>query len=122
MSKTETAQRILDEIVKLRRNQKSRQASNPLLMSSEQNKALQDLLKQAREYVSYFRELGVETIDSETATPLVGQVTVSQAKALSNEPALPRSSAAPSHGAKASFRAPIGRSCRTKGIPNTLWR
>jgi len=29
MSKTETAQRILDEIAKLRRNQKSRQASNP---------------------------------------------------------------------------------------------
>jgi DNA polymerase len=59
-------------------------------MSSEQNKALRDLLKQAREYVNYFRELGVETIDSETATPLVGQVTVSQAKAISNEPVLPR--------------------------------
>ena len=59
-------------------------------MSSEQNKALQDLLKEAREYVNYFRELGVETIDSETATPLVGQVTVSQAKALPNEPVLPR--------------------------------
>jgi phosphopantothenoylcysteine decarboxylase/phosphopantothenate--cysteine ligase len=29
MSKTETAQRILDEIAKLRRNQKSQQASNP---------------------------------------------------------------------------------------------
>ncbi|HEV8138215.1 MAG TPA: uracil-DNA glycosylase [Pyrinomonadaceae bacterium] len=59
-------------------------------MSSEQNKELQDLLKQAREYVNYFRELGAETIDSETATPIVGQVTVSQARGLSNEPVLPR--------------------------------
>jgi len=72
-------------------------------MSSEQNKALQDLLKEAREYVNYFRELGVETIDSETATPLVGQVTVSQAKALSNEPVLPRALPPPATAPKALF-------------------
>ena len=72
-------------------------------MSSEQNKALQDLLKEAREYVSYFRELGVDTIDSETATPLVGQVTVSQAKALSNEPVLPRALPPPATAPKALF-------------------
>jgi DNA polymerase len=59
-------------------------------MSSEQNKELQDLLKQAREYVNYFRELGAETIDSETARPIVSQVTLSPEKALSNEPALPQ--------------------------------
>jgi len=72
-------------------------------MSSEQNKALQDLLRQAREYVNYFRELGVETIDSETATPLVGQVTVSQAKALSKEPVLPRVLPPPTTAPKSLF-------------------
>jgi DNA polymerase len=56
-------------------------------MSSEQNRELQDLLKQAREYVSYFRELGAETIDGETATPIAGQAAISPAKALSTEPA-----------------------------------
>jgi DNA polymerase len=56
-------------------------------MSSEQNKELQELLKQAREYVNYFRELGAETIDGETATPIVSQATIPPAKALSNEPA-----------------------------------
>ena len=59
-------------------------------MSSEQNKELQDLLKQAREYVNYFRELGAETVESETATPIAGQVSVSQAKELANEAVLPR--------------------------------
>ena len=59
-------------------------------MSSEQNKELQDLLKQAREYLNYFRELGAETVDSETAAGIVAQLPISQAKALSNESALPR--------------------------------
>ena len=54
-------------------------------MSSEQNKELQDLLKQAREYVNYFRELGAETIDGETAGTIV-QVTVTEAIAPSSAP------------------------------------
>src|SRR6476659_7176922 len=49
-------------------------------MSSEQNKELQDLLKQAREYVDYFRELGAETIDSETAAPAFAAVAVRESK------------------------------------------
>ena len=59
-------------------------------MNSEQNQELQDLLKQAREYVDYFRELGAETIDSEKTTATTGEVIVSKARPLSNEPALPR--------------------------------
>jgi DNA polymerase len=47
-------------------------------MSSETNKDLQDLLKQAREYVSYFRELGAETIDSERAGASIADVTVTE--------------------------------------------
>lgn len=47
-------------------------------MSSEQNKELQDLLKQAREYVNYFRELGAETIDSEPTPTTVTQRSVTQ--------------------------------------------
>src|SRR5690349_16179634 len=43
-------------------------------MSSEATRELQELLKQAREYVSYFRELGAETIDSETR-PVAGSQT-----------------------------------------------
>ncbi len=50
-------------------------------MNSEQNKELQDLLKQAREYVKYFRELGAETIDSETSAGTIGQVTATEAMA-----------------------------------------
>src|ERR1041385_1386753 len=48
------------------------------VMSSETTKDLQDLLKQAREYVSYFRELGAETIDSELAGASIADVTVSE--------------------------------------------
>jgi uracil-DNA glycosylase len=59
-------------------------------MSSDQNKELQDLLKQAREYVSYFRELGAETVDSATTSPVVDQVVLSPAKALANELPTPR--------------------------------
>src|SRR4030095_1622432 len=47
-------------------------------MNSETNKELQDLLKQAREYVNYFRELGAETIDEETAASTIVQVTVAE--------------------------------------------
>lgn len=47
-------------------------------MSSETNKELQDLLKHAREYVSYFRELGAETIDSETAAASITKLTVTE--------------------------------------------
>ena len=47
-------------------------------MSSEQEKELQDLLKQAREYVNYFRELGAETIDSENANATIVQVTIAE--------------------------------------------
>lgn len=72
-------------------------------MSSEQNKELQDLLKQAREYVNYFRELGAETMDSETAIPIVVPVTVSQAKASSNEPVLPRVLTSPAAAPKPLF-------------------
>lgn len=65
-------------------------------MNSEQNQELQDLLKQAREYVNYFRELGAETIDSEPASPMAGHVTVSRARESSNEPArVPPPPAAP---------------------------
>jgi len=72
-------------------------------MSSEQNKELQDLLKQAREYVNYYRELGAETVDIETTAPIVGQVTVPQAKAISNEPALPRVMPPPATAPKSLF-------------------
>lgn len=47
-------------------------------MSSETNKELQDLLKHAREYVNYFRELGAETIDSETTGASITKVTVAE--------------------------------------------
>src|SRR5690349_1861147 len=47
-------------------------------MSSETTKDLQDLLKQAREYLSYFRELGAETIDSEPLGASLAEVTVSE--------------------------------------------
>jgi DNA polymerase len=47
-------------------------------MNSETNKELQDLLKHAREYVRYFRELGAETIDSETNRASITKVTVSE--------------------------------------------
>lgn len=56
-------------------------------MNSEQNKELQDLLKQAREYVKYFRELGAETIDSETSAGTISQVTVTEAIAPAPTPA-----------------------------------
>ena len=54
-------------------------------MSSEANKELLDLLKQAREHVSYFRELGGETIDSESVAA-TAQASVSQAITQSTEP------------------------------------
>jgi DNA polymerase len=54
-------------------------------MSSETNRELLDLLKQAREYVSYFRELGGETIDNETIATATAQV-VSQAITQSTQP------------------------------------
>jgi DNA polymerase len=48
-------------------------------MSSDYNDELKDLLKQTREYVSYFRELGAETIDTETVATTTAQVVVSPA-------------------------------------------
>ena len=47
-------------------------------MSSEANKELQEILKQTREYVSYFRELGAETIDSETAPVTIDQMAIAR--------------------------------------------
>ena len=55
-------------------------------MSSEISKELQDLLKQAREYVSYFRELGAETIDSETTATAIARTTLAEVSAPSAEP------------------------------------
>jgi uracil-DNA glycosylase len=46
-------------------------------MSSDYNDELKDLLKQTREYVTYFRELGAETIDTETVATSTAQVVVS---------------------------------------------
>jgi DNA polymerase len=55
-------------------------------MNSEIDKELQDLLKQAREYVSYFRELGAETIDSETTATTIARTTLTEVSAPSAEP------------------------------------
>ena len=63
-------------------------------MGYEPNKELQDLLKQAREYVSYFRELGAETIDNETAATATIQATVAETIMESPEVA-PASAASP---------------------------
>src|SRR5688572_12676135 len=38
-------------------------------MSADQSRELSELLKQTREYVRYFGELGAETIDAESAEP-----------------------------------------------------
>ena len=59
-------------------------------MSSETSKELQDLLKHAREYVSYFRELGAETIDSETTAPSITKVTVTETINLPTELVAPQ--------------------------------
>jgi len=55
-------------------------------MSSDYNDELKDLLKQTREYVSYFRELGAETIDTETVATTTAQVGPGQSTAQSTEP------------------------------------
>jgi DNA polymerase len=47
-------------------------------MSSDYNDELKNLLKQTREYVTYFRELGAETTDTETVATTTAQVVVSQ--------------------------------------------
>jgi DNA polymerase len=48
-------------------------------MSSEPISELQDLLKQAREYVNYFRELGAETIDGKNGAAPVDQSPAAEA-------------------------------------------
>jgi len=76
-------------------------------MSSEQNRELQDLLKQAREYVDYFRELGAETIDSETATPAFAP-TSAESSPPAREAAPPGVSSSPAVTAKPLFaRRPV---------------
>ena len=70
MPKEEAAHRILDEVVKLRKGQSSaRTAAAQETMTSDQTKELSELLKQTREYVRYFGELGAETIGAEPSTP-----------------------------------------------------
>ncbi len=48
-------------------------------MSSDHNDELKDLLQQTREYVRYFRELGAEIIDTETAATTTAHPGVNQA-------------------------------------------
>jgi DNA polymerase len=77
-------------------------------MSSEQNKELQDLLKQAREYVDYFRELGAETIDGETAAPAFAPVAVAESRTPSREAARPSAASSPAVTANPLFaRRPV---------------
>jgi len=66
-------------------------------MNSETNKELQQLLKQAREYVHYFRELGAETIESEASAPAFAQTPVPQNEAplRDAEPRPPRAASSP---------------------------
>jgi uracil-DNA glycosylase len=66
-------------------------------MDSATNKELQELLKQTREYVHYFRELGAETIDSEASAPAFAQVALapSDAPLRDAEPQPPRAASSP---------------------------
>src|ERR1051325_10858061 len=71
-------------------------------MSSEATKELQELLKQAREYVSYFRELGAEAIDSETRPVAGSQTAITQVMEQSAETA-PRPAVAAAESSKHLF-------------------
>jgi len=55
-------------------------------MSSDYSSELKDLLKQTREYVDYFRELGAETIDLDAAASETLDPDVPQLKMATNEP------------------------------------
>ena len=72
-------------------------------MNSELNQELQHLLTQAREYVNYFRELGAETIDIQTAAPTIAQPTVVEDITQSTVPILPRVPSTPPVTPKAVF-------------------
>lgn len=76
-------------------------------MSSEANKELQELLKQAREYVSYFRELGAETIDSETRPVASSQMVIARVIEQSAEAAPPPASAPASSSKHLFTRQPM---------------
>jgi DNA polymerase len=77
-------------------------------MSSDYNDELKDLLKQTREYVSYFRELGAETIDTETVATTTAQVGARQSTAQPTEPVPTRVPPAPAATPKPLFaRKPV---------------
>ena len=65
-------------------------------MSSDYSNELKDLLKQTREYVNYFRELGAETIDLDTtASGMLVDTIVSQPKAAAAEPVVTQARSTP---------------------------